>query len=105
MIRRVGFDAALAGLYVLWSGNRTGFGLLVGLTLGFVVVSVYDLATAHPNHGRRALRMRGVWLNPGVMISRAICRLALTRMARKYAPNRSIRSARRPWFGCAVPRS
>ena len=57
MIRRMGFDAALAGLYVLWSGNRTGLGLLVGLTLGFVVVSIYDLATAHPNHGHRALRM------------------------------------------------
>ena len=57
MIRRMGCDAALAGLYVLWAGNRTGFGLLGGLTLGFVVVSVYDLATAHPNHGRRALRM------------------------------------------------
>ena len=57
MIRRLGFDMALAVLYLSWSGNHTWPGVLVGLALGFIVVSVYDLGTQHPNHGRRALRM------------------------------------------------
>ena len=57
MILRLGADFLVAVLFSLWAGRPGWPGFVIGLAVGFVVVSTSDLAFGRPNHGRRLLRM------------------------------------------------
>ena len=50
---RLGFNVGAAGLYVVWADQRTWFGVLAGLVVGFALVAVYDLTTGRLNYALR----------------------------------------------------
>ena len=55
MILRLGADFLVAVLFSLWAGRPGWPGFVIGLAVGFVIVSTSDLAFGRPNHGRRLL--------------------------------------------------
>ena len=54
---RLGFNLGAAGLYVVWADQRTWFGVLAGLVVGFALIAVYDLTTGRPNYALRLIRL------------------------------------------------
>ena len=53
MAKRVMLNVGLAGIYVLWMGQRQWIDLVIGLAAGCLVISVFDLTTTGPVYGRR----------------------------------------------------
>ncbi len=57
MSRRLVLNVGLAGIYLVWADERSWLGVLVGIAIGFVVISVYDLSTGLPIYAVRLFRL------------------------------------------------
>jgi multicomponent Na+:H+ antiporter subunit E len=57
MSRRLVLNVGLAGIYLVWADERSWLGVLVGIAIGFVVISVYDLSTGLPVYAVRLFRL------------------------------------------------
>jgi len=57
MSRRLVLNVGLAGIYLVWVDERSWLGVLVGIAIGFAIISVYDLSTGLPIYAVRLFRL------------------------------------------------